>query len=96
MDKKDIIFGLVIAVILAVLFSPFASPWPDGLEKIAEDKGFIEKGEVEAAVTSPAPDYLWPGIKSEKIATSLAGAAGTLAVFAMTYALAKLLRKRKA
>lgn len=94
MNKKDIIFGLLIALALAVLFSPFASPWPDGLERVAQEEGFIEKGEVKPAVASPVPDYLWPGMKSEKIATSLAGAAGTLAAFALVYCLAKLLRKR--
>jgi len=96
MERKDIIIGLLIAIVLAVIFSPFASPWPDGLERVAENKGFLEKGEVKPAVTSPVPDYAWPGVKNEKAATSLAGAAGTLAVFALTYALAKLLKKRKA
>ncbi|MBU1912714.1 MAG: PDGLE domain-containing protein [Candidatus Omnitrophica bacterium] len=93
MNKRNIIFGLLIALLLAILLSPFASPWPDGLEKVAEDKGFLEKGEVQPSFTSPIPDYSWPGIGSEKIATSMAGIIGTLIVFGMGYGVAALLKK---
>jgi len=93
MNKRNIIFGLLIALLLAILISPFASSWPDGLEKVAEDKGFLEKGEVQPVLTSPIPDYTWPGIGSEKIATSMAGIIGTLIVFGMGYGVAALLKK---
>lgn len=93
MNKKEILVALFIALFLAIMLSPFASPWPDGLEKVAEDKGFIEKGEVEPALPSPVPDYAWPGITSEKIATSAAGILGTLMVFGMGVGIAALLRK---
>ncbi|MBL7197391.1 MAG: PDGLE domain-containing protein [Candidatus Omnitrophica bacterium] len=93
MDKKEIIFGLMAAIFLAMVFSPFASPWPDGLEKVAEDKGFLEKGEIDPVLPSPIPDYAWPALKSEKLATSVAGAAGTLLVFGMGYGLAALIRR---
>lgn len=94
MNKKEVIFGLLAAVFLAVLISPFASSSPDGLEKVAEDKGFLEKGEIAPALVSPVPDYAWPGIKNGKLATSLAGAAGTLAVFGLGYLIAAAVRKR--
>lgn len=90
--KKDILLGLAAAVFLAVLISPFASPHPDGLEKVARNKSFLEKGEVKPALVSPVPDYAWPGIRNEKIATSLAGAAGTLLVFSLGYSIAALLK----
>lgn len=93
MNKKDIIFGLVTALFLAILISPFASLWPDGLEKVAEDKGFLEKGKVQPLFTSPIPDYVLPGVKSEKMATSLAGIMGTLAVFGIGYGIAALLKR---
>jgi len=95
MCKKEIIFGLMVAVFLAMVLSPFASPWLDGLEKVAENKGFLEKGEITPVFISPIPDYLWPGFKNEKIATSFAGAAGTLLVFGMGYGLAALIRRRQ-
>ncbi len=95
MNKKEILFGLMVAIFLAMVLSPFASPWPDGLEKVAEDKGFLEKGEVEPIFSSPIPDYAWPYFKSEKLATSFAGVAGTLLVFGMGYGLAALIRRRQ-
>jgi len=93
MGKKEIFFGLVVAVFLALLIAPLASSWPDGLERVAENKGFLEKGEVKPAVSSPIPDYAWPGIKNEKVATSIAGAAGTLIVFGFGYGLAFVIKK---
>ena len=95
MDRKEILFGLMVAVFLAMVLSPFASPWPDGLEKIAEDKGFLEKGEVAPVFSSPIPDYVWPHFKSEKLATSFAGVGGTLLLFGVGYGLAALIRRRQ-
>ncbi len=93
MNKKEIFFGLIIAMFLAIIISPFASPWPDGLEKVAEDKDFLEKGEGEPLLPSPIPDYAWSGLKSERLATSAAGAFGTLLVFGLGYGLAALIGK---
>ena len=95
MNKKEILFGLMAALFLALVLSPFASPWPDGLEKVAEDKGFLEKGDVDPVLPSPISDYAWPGLKSEKLATSVAGLVGTLFVFGMGYGLAALIRRRE-
>ncbi len=41
MRRKDIIAGIIIIVALSALFIPFASESPDGLEKVASDKGFF-------------------------------------------------------
>ena len=95
MGKKEIFFGLAAAILLAVLISPFASSHPDGLEKVAQKKGFLEKGEVVPVLVSPMPDYAWPGIKNEKAATSLAGIAGTLLVFCLGCSIALLLKAGK-
>ncbi len=94
MIKKDIFLWLLVALILAFFISPFASSSPDGLEKVAEDKGFLEKGEVEPFFISPVPDYTWPGIKSEGIATGLAGIFGTLVVFGISYGIGATLKKK--
>lgn len=95
MSNKEILFGLLAALFLALVLSPFASQWPDGLEKVAEDKGFLEKGEVEPALLSPIPDYAWPGVKTERLATSAAGVVGTLIVFGIGYGTAALIRRRQ-
>ena len=94
MNNKEILLGLMIAVFLALVISPFASPWPDGLEKVASDKGFLEKGEIEPMLNSPIPDYSWPGIKNEMLATSLAGLFGTFLLFGAGFGLARLIKGR--
>jgi len=91
MDKKYLLLFLLAAVLLALIISPFASPWPDGLERVAGKKGFIRKAEVKPVMRSLIPDYLMPGIKSEKVATAIAGVVGTLLVFGVGYGLAALL-----
>lgn len=95
MKRKDVIFGLVIALILGGLISLFASSFPDGLEKVAENLGFLEKGEGDPVLKSPIPDYAFPGLESEKLATSIAGILGTLVVFAVGYGVASLIRNRQ-
>ncbi|MBA7503318.1 hypothetical protein ES706_01926 [subsurface metagenome] len=83
--------ALIFALVLALL-SPLASSSPDGLERVAEDKGFMETA--REAVFEVIPDYVMPGIRSEAIATILAGIIGTLILFSIGYGLAKLLRTK--
>jgi ABC-type spermidine/putrescine transport system permease subunit I len=82
---------LLLAVVVA-LFSPLASPHPDGLERVAEDKGFLDKA--REAYYHIIPDYVFPGIESEAAATIVAGIFGTLLMFALGYGLAWLLRRQ--
>ena len=91
--KNSVIFGLIVALICAGLISLFASSFPDGLERVAEDLGFLEKGEGEPILKSPIPDYTLPGIKNEKLATSIAGIVGTLLVFAVGFGTAKIIQQ---
>lgn len=94
--KKNIggfvFISLIIALILAILISPFASPWPDGLEKVAEDKGFIEEAFEEGVWKySPIPDYAFPGVGSEVITTALAGLIGTLITITIGWLIGKFI-----
>lgn len=94
MGKRDAIMGLAVALILAALLSPFASSLPDGLERVAKDLGFIEKGEGAEVVRAPIPDYRMPGLDSEGVSTAASGAAGTLAMFGIGLGVACLLRRK--
>lgn len=91
--KRIVLVGLLIAVAIAFFLSPFASQSPDGLEKVADDKGFLHKGEGKEVFSAPIPDYTVPGVKNEGMATSLAGLIGTLVVFAAASGLGYLLRR---
>lgn len=96
MNKKDIIIFLLIALVVGGIISIFASSFPDGLEKVAEKKGFIEKAEnVKPVISAPVPDYAWPGVTDERLATSLAGIFGTLLVFGIGYGIAALLKNKQ-
>jgi PDGLE domain len=87
--------ALALAVGLATAVSPFASPNPDGLERVAEDKAFLDEGKLAAIQEdSPIPDYAFPGVGDERVATGLAGFVGTLGVFAIGATLAWLVRRR--
>jgi cobalt/nickel transport protein len=87
--------ALGVAVFLGIVISPFACGRLDGLERVAEDKGFLERGEGEPLVSSPIPDYAFPGITSEGGATAIAGAVGTLLTFGVAFGVAFVLRKRR-
>jgi len=75
-----------------VLLSPLASPHPDGLEKVAEEQGFLDRA--EEAPYQTMPDYLFPGIENEAVATILSGIVGALVLFGLGCGLAWLLRRR--
>ena len=90
-----IALALSLAVGLATAASPFASPNPDGLEKVAEEKAFLDQGKLHnLQEDSPIPDYAFPGIENERVATGVAGFVGTLGVFAIGLGLAWLVRRR--
>jgi cobalt/nickel transport system permease protein len=85
------IFGLLIALVLAVA-SPLASANPDGLEWVAEQKGFLEAA--KAPLYQIIPDYVFPGVSNQMFATILAGVLGTLLVFGVALGMAYIRRKR--
>ncbi|TEB07584.1 cobalt transport protein CbiN [Pelotomaculum schinkii] len=93
--KKTVLILLLSALVVAALLSPFASSSPDGLERVAEDQGFLDKGD-EQVLSSPIPDYLFPGIQNEKAATSAAGVIGTMLTFGAVYVLGRIVTVRKA
>ena len=86
-------FGLGIAILLAIL-SPLASAHPDGLEWVAGQKGFLEMA--RAPLYQIIPDYVFPGVSNESLATILAGILGTLLVFSAALGVAYVRRARKA
>ena len=94
MADKFWIYGLIISLLLAGLVSLYASSDPDGLERVAEDIGFLHLGEGEPAVSSPMPDYVIPGIADETLSASLAGIVGTLVMFGIGVGLGMVMRRK--
>jgi cobalt/nickel transport protein len=91
--------GLGAALIIAVFLSPFASPNPDGLERVSKDLKFDSK-ELQSRPAEKLPFYgLFNGYSlrgvPQSAATPLAGLAGTLATFGMAWGIGKLTVRRK-
>jgi hypothetical protein len=83
--------GLLLALAVALL-SPLASPYPDGLERVAETQGFSDRA--RPARCGLIPDYAMPGVDNPTAATLAAGLTGTLLVGGLVYALARAARRR--
>lgn len=94
MTRWHVWVGALAVALVVVLLSPLASPHPDGLERVAEDQGFIERA--QEAPFEVIPDYVLPGVESEALATILAGVIGTLMVAGVTWGLGWLLRRARA
>ena len=92
MKSKWWLIALILCLAVACL-APLASSSPDGLERVAEDKGFLDLG--EEAPFQVIADYVFPGIENGAVATILAGIVGTLILFGVAYGVAWLLALRK-
>ncbi|BCL28424.1 energy-coupling factor ABC transporter permease [Streptomyces aurantiacus] len=68
--------GLVTSLVLAGFVSFYASANPDGLEKVASDKGIDAKVEDHSAADSPLADYGVEGITDGRMSGGLAGVIG--------------------
>ena len=90
--RPFLIAGLLVAVGLALIVSGFASSSPDGLEKVAGDKGFLETAKDHLFAGGPLADYAVKGVGNERLSTGLAGLIGVLVTFGLGLAVFALLR----
>lgn len=84
--------GLILAAILAVV-SPLASVHPDGLEWVAEQRGFLDLA--QEPLYKFIPDYVFPGITNEALATIVAGIIGVVIVLGVALSVAFFQQKKK-
>ncbi|MGW0575380.1 energy-coupling factor ABC transporter permease [Streptomyces sp. NPDC002920] len=68
--------GLVTSLVLAGFVSFYASANPDGLEKVAADKGIDTKTEEHANAGSPLADYGVKDVENARLSGGLAGVIG--------------------
>lgn len=92
MNKKNKLI-LASSIIIGAFLSLFASASPDGLERVAEDKGFINLG--KNYISGLFSDYLIPGITNEIVAAVLAGLTGTILTFCLIYFIGQIYLKLK-
>ena len=79
-----VLIGIFAAIIIAMFVSPFASSNPDGLDKVAESYGFVEKAKnVISDKFFLIPDYSFKPAGDSLWQTSLSGLFGVLIVLAI-------------
>jgi cobalt/nickel transport system permease protein len=86
-----VLAGVVISLVV-VLLSPLASADPDGLERVAIDLGFIDRG--QSAVYNILPDYTIPVFGETSFSTVTAGLIGMLVVLILGIVAGRSLQKR--
>ena len=88
--------GWVVAGVLlslgAVLLSPFASGSPDGLERVAENLGFLASG--QDAPYQILPDYTIPLFGETAFSTILAGVVGAVVLMGLLVLLGRNLKRK--
>lgn len=87
------IAGGIVVTLFVILLSPLASSFPDGLEWVAAENGFID-----TAVNTPfqiLPGYTIPKLGTGSLSTIAAGLIGALLVAAVTVILTRLNRLRR-
>ncbi len=86
--------GGALAALAIVILSPLASADPDGLERVAEDLGFLESG--QSAPYEIIPDYTLPFLGETPLSTIVAGVIGALIVAVVAVLVARALSSRAA
>ena len=92
--KKFYALFFIAALSLAGGLSFYASSSPDGLERVAEDEGFLESAEDSALSNSPLADYGLAGLDSERLSVGIAGVIGVVVTAIIALALFTLIKKR--
>ncbi|MBW7477403.1 PDGLE domain-containing protein [Paenibacillus oenotherae] len=83
-------WAIMLTATLAVagLLSPWASSSPDGLERVAEDHGFLDTaGAVHQ--WAPIPDYEVGGLPGNALKVGAAGVIGVLVMLAALWAVSR-------
>lgn len=85
-----VLVGVTISLAV-VLLSPFASANPDGLERMAENLGFLTLG--QQSPYQIIPDYTFPALGESGLSTILAGLVGLFIVSIAAYLIGRGLRR---
>jgi cobalt/nickel transport protein len=85
----------VVALILAGVVSFYASSSPDGLNRVAADKGFSSTERTHTSDGSPLAGYESKGVDNPRVSKAVAGITGTAIVLVLAGGLTLLVRRRQ-
>ena len=92
-NKKLLLGGIAIALVIAILAPFLASSNPDGLDSTAQK--VMQNPETEPAFESPLPDYTIPFLGEENpLGGVIALVLGTLLVLGIAYGLGAFLKRK--
>ena len=86
--------ALAIIAVVVVLAANFASSDPDGLERVAEDHGFI--GQATNFLSGLLSGYAIPGISDPTVSSILSGLLGVGILLVLVFVLGRVLARRRA
>ena len=92
--RPVLLAGVLVALLLAAVVSFYASSSPDGLEKVATDKGIAQTEKTHHLADSPFAGYGTKGVSNARLSTGLAGVAGVAVTLALGTGLALAVRRR--
>ncbi len=93
-NRKFYASALLVSAILAGGASFYASSSPDGLEKVAEDVGFIETAKDHTFGDFTLSDYGVSGLENARLSVGFAGLIGVLVTALVALGLFMLIRKK--
>lgn len=92
-NKKFLLGGIAVALVIAILAPFLASSNPDGLDSTMEK--VMEHPETEPVFESPLPDYTIPALDEDNpLGGVIALILGTLLVLGIAYGLGEIIKKK--
>jgi hypothetical protein len=85
--------GIVIVALVVVILAPLASSDPDGLNRVAEDAGFI--GSAQNVIGGLLSGYDLPFVSDPNVSKVLSGLLGVGIVLLLMFVLGRVLARRR-
>jgi hypothetical protein len=79
--------GLAASAFVAGIVSFYASNSPDGLQKVAQDQGFLANASAPVTSSLPTANYGISGIDNQRLSGGLAGLLGVIVMAALAFGL---------
>lgn len=94
-QNKFLLSGILVSIFVAGFISYYASAQPDGLEKVAGDKGFLDTAKDSVNSGSFLADYGVAGVSNERLSVGLSGVIGVFATLAVSLVIFKAIARKK-
>jgi hypothetical protein len=93
-NRRFLLAGLALALLIAGVVSYYASRSPDGLTHVAQSTGFLDSAQGHATAGGPVAGYETKGVNDARLSKGLAGLVGALVVLAVMAGLVFVVRRK--